>query len=104
MYKVYPIVETMGYASEQTDAIIDSNEKLEQVFSSGLDQLDSTLQAGLDQAYDSVQSGFERMEYGLDKIAYGIAGLRSDFNWAMSCKRFFFEYSKNFLWTTKLQK
>ena len=69
---------------EQTDAIVDSNEELEQVFSSGLDQLDSTLQAGLDQANEALQNGFERMEYGLDKIAYGIAGLRSDFNWAMS--------------------
>ena len=69
---------------EQTDAIVYSNEKLEQVFSSGLDQLDSTLQAGLDQANEALQNGFERMEYGLDNIACGIAGLRSDFNWAMS--------------------
>lgn len=65
-------------------SIVASNEALGEGISAGLDQLDSTLQSGFDQANETLCNGFERMEYGLDKIAGGIAGLRSDFNWAMS--------------------
>ena len=69
---------------EQTDDIVASNEALGESISAGLDQLDSTLQSGFDQVNETVRNGFERMEYGLNNIACGIAGLRSDFNWAMS--------------------
>ena len=69
---------------EQTDDIIASNEALGESISAGLGQLDSTLELGFDRTNETLRDGFERMEYGLDKIAGGIAGLRSEFNWAMS--------------------
>ena len=79
-------LKAQAFADDIKDGIhriVASNEALGESISSGLDQLDSTLQSGFDQVNETLSYRFERMEYGLNKIAGGIAELRSDFNWAM---------------------
>ncbi|MDZ7304469.1 MAG: hypothetical protein ONB44_20285 [candidate division KSB1 bacterium] len=66
------------------DDITEGIRRAERGVSSAIDQQTRSIVASTEALERSMETGFERMAYGLNEIASGIAGLRADFNWAMS--------------------